>query len=613
MDSYLFKLLKLLIENGSMTTQDIAYYGNVSKRTVTNRINELNNVLGDTAQVLKESNRYQLIINNYPDFLHLETQFLKGELDLNDPVKRESFIIYHLISNKSFITLDDLADQMLISKKVVTKDVQNLREKLTQYNTKIESMTGKGIKIVVKHDYGFLFILRNFVISHTSSDVSDSKTLDQFNDTVANLVIKPEIKNKILNNLLSLKLARKANITIHSFPNTFISLWKEDNVVKILKKFFKDIIADITDEELLFLLSPLNLYKNDSLDEQKLDVVFKQNYEILISSLEDNLLKYGLNFKNLYSRIKWHLLFLVNRSLLHESISEILPKGISKDYPISLEFSINLSKSIEENYHVHVNQEEIDYCVIYFQMFLDERTENRTDEVNVAFIGSIRNSVKSFIENKLLQVFDQLKTTDFSSISKFNEVDPSNYLMAFSDKPFSSPKTQVVNIGTVFRPEALSTILQISVVEHLTELNLCKIFVTKINAKNYHEAVKKLIADQVKVGEFNEDFEEKWSNREKDIGNIFSNGIAIPHAVDSSNKQRILISVGIVNNKLSFRNREVKLIFLIAIPNTLNDDLVNATSRVYDLIELISRNSVLYSNFLKYDNSKKLGQIAEGV
>ena len=57
MDSYLFKLLKLLIENGSMTTQDIAYYGNVSKRTVTNRINELNNVLGDTAQVLKESNR----------------------------------------------------------------------------------------------------------------------------------------------------------------------------------------------------------------------------------------------------------------------------------------------------------------------------------------------------------------------------------------------------------------------------------------------------------------------------------------------------------------------------------------------------------------------------
>ncbi|OXC47910.1 hypothetical protein AYP97_08995 [Lactobacillus crispatus] len=115
MDSYLFKLLKLLIENGSMTTQDIAYYGNVSKRTVTNRINELNNVLGDTAQVLKESNRYQLIINNYPDFLHLETQFLKGELDLNDPVKRESFIIYHLISNKSFITLDDLADQMKLS------------------------------------------------------------------------------------------------------------------------------------------------------------------------------------------------------------------------------------------------------------------------------------------------------------------------------------------------------------------------------------------------------------------------------------------------------------------------------------------------------------------
>ena len=97
MDSYLFGLLKLFIENGSMTMQEIEAYSNISAKTANKRIAEINSILGKSAHISAGIERFQLIINDYSKFLDIETQFLKGELDLNDPVKRKALIIDILI------------------------------------------------------------------------------------------------------------------------------------------------------------------------------------------------------------------------------------------------------------------------------------------------------------------------------------------------------------------------------------------------------------------------------------------------------------------------------------------------------------------------------------
>lgn len=73
MDSSLFMLLKLFVENGSITKQEIAVYNNISFRTVDKRISELNRILGEAAHISSGIERFSLTINNYPKFLDLET------------------------------------------------------------------------------------------------------------------------------------------------------------------------------------------------------------------------------------------------------------------------------------------------------------------------------------------------------------------------------------------------------------------------------------------------------------------------------------------------------------------------------------------------------------
>lgn len=610
MDSCLFKLLKLFVENGSMTMQEIAVYNDISAKTVNKRIAELNNILGDSAHISVGVERFQLIINNYSKFINLETQFLKGELDLNDPIKQKAYIIDLLIKNQDYVSIDEIADKLTVSRKVINKVLKDIRHELVLYKGKVISKTGKGIKITFATNFDKISALRNLVINYTSK-YDWINNLQQFSEYLSKVGIPKQTANRIINNIISLKLFNKYGYTLNNLPKGFYPLWNNKLANDLLEQL-QEIFPKVTELELTYILSPLNLYKNKYLDSKKIIAVFQENYQVLVKPFRKKLLQNGLVPKTVYERFKWHLLYSINRRLLYIPLVEVLPQNISDSYPISLELSLELANIINEKYDIELTKNEINYYVIYFEMFLEEVSAITVNQVKIAFIGSIRSSVRKFIQNKLNNVFENLKIDVFNNITAFNQSDK-RYLLIFADKPLSINNLQVINVGTAFRPEALAIIMQISVIEQLIKQNKIILSVNHLKAETYYDAVNKMIDQQIKIGELDLNFKHSWMNREKKTNNIFANGIAIPHAIDDSNKERILVSVGIVDNKISFRKNKLELIFLIGIPDSINKDLVNATSRVYDFIGLVSRNEILHKNFMEYDNSKSLVQIAEGI
>lgn len=611
MDSSLFVLLKLFVENGSITKQEIAVYNNISFRTVDKRISELNRILGEAAYISSGIERFSLTINNYPKFLDLETKFLKEELNLNDPIKREAFIIDILIKSNDYISIDEIADRITVSRKTINKDLIKIKTDLKKYKGKIVSKTGKGIKISFQTSFDEICVLRNFVIEHTSNSAWLTFT-SETSSYLKTMSLSKQTYYQITNNILTVKVFKDYGYALDCIPNNYYSLWIKNDVITGLIDHLQEKLKYLTESEINFIFSPLDLYKNKYLDSQKLKLVFKRNYELFFIPLKDKLLKYGLDTENVYERVKWHMLFSVNRTLLYTKIGEVLPRNISDNYPISLELSLALANKINFEYEVSISKDEINYYVIYFEMFLEEVSQNTKDQVKIAFVGSIRSSVKEFIQKKLNNVFENLKIASFSNVDTFKQ-QHEKFLLVFVDKPLEIEHIQVINVGTVFRPEALSLVMQISVIEQLIKQNKIAFSVKHLEAPNYYDAVDKIIDHQINSNQLSEDFKQNWKKREKVTNNIFSNGIAIPHAIDYSAKERILVSVGIIDNKILFKKRELKLIFLIGIPENLNNELIDATSRLYDFIGLVSRNEILYNNFVNYDSSKQLIQIVEGV
>lgn len=611
MDNSLYRIIRTLIENGPTTTDELAYLEDVGNRTIENRIKDLAEILEDTADINKHGNTYSLAIHKYDEFLKIETRFLKGALDLNDPSVREMTIINSLLNKKDYVSIDQISDEVGLDKRVINHTLTSLKERLGYYTASIDNKRGMGLRIDFQNEVFSLLLLKN--IYQANRRYLDSDAFKQNKALIEATLLDPKIITKIALNLTAFETIRKnRGKIIDPIPN-FIPMWDANNQdLKKLISSITDKYNDLSKSELEFILYPLNLYKNQYLDSKIIEQVFLSNKQVIQGSLNKSLVHYRLNADIVYERIKWHVLFLINRTILHEQVTGVLPKNISEKYPVAFEFALSLAHLIEEKYNVKVNINEINYLVLYFEMAIEKLVDKRQDTAtSLAVIGNYRSSVKKFIVTQLENIFPN---SNVDIVDKKDDLSANkNYLFILSQKLFRYDSVPVFNINVLFREDALNIIAVIALIERYIEENKVTVIRHDLQVKSYYGLVKELVDLLVSDGQLTADFYERWTKREKKSNNVISNGIAIPHAVDSSGKPRVLLSFGIVKQRVTYNKTRLKLIFLIGIPAKLDDSLVEVTSRIYDLISMVSRNQVLFENAENYDNNQSFIQMLEGI
>ncbi|MCI1532022.1 MAG: PTS sugar transporter subunit IIA [Lactobacillus amylovorus] len=611
MDNSLYRIIRTLIENGPTTTDELAYLEDVGNRTIENRIKDLAEILEDTADINKHGNTYSLAIHKYDEFLKIETRFLKGALDLNDPSVREMTIINSLLNKKDYVSIDQISDEVGLDKRVINHTLTSLKERLGYYTASIDNKRGMGLRIDFQNEIFSLLLLKN--IYQANRRYLDSDAFKQNKALIEATLLDPKIITKIALNLTAFETIRKnRGKIIDPIPN-FIPMWDANNQdLKKLISSITDKYNDLSKSELEFILYPLNLYKNQYLDSKIIEQVFLSNKQVVQGSLNKSLVHYRLNADIVYERIKWHVLFLINRTILHEQVTGVLPKNISEKYPVAFEFALSLAHLIEEKYNVKVNINEINYLVLYFEMAIEKLVDKRQDTAtSLAVIGNYRSSVKKFIVTQLENIFPN---SNVDIVDKKDDLSANkNYLFILSQKLFRYDSVPVFNINVLFREDALNIIAVIALIERYIEENKVTVIRHDLQVKSYYGLVKELVDLLVSDGQLTADFYERWTKREKKSNNVISNGIAIPHAVDSSGKPRVLLSFGIVKQRVTYNKTRFKLIFLIGIPAKLDDSLVEVTSRIYDLISMVSRNQVLFENAENYDNNQSFIQMLEGI
>jgi len=87
----------------------------------------------------------------------------------------------------------------------------------------------------------------------------------------------------------------------------------------------------------------------------------------------------------------------------------------------------------------------------------------------------------------------------------------------------------------------------------------------------------------------------------------------LPHVIDKSGLNRILVTVGVFEKPVVFDNQKVNVVFLVAIPYKLDATLSKILAQVYDLIRSITANSNIYNNLKNYDENQGLNQLMEAI
>lgn len=177
MNSLDYRLLRYLLANGTSDLDELAESENVSTRTMQKYIHELGESLGDAAEIRINKNGYFLHILDYRQFSLIQSGVFKQNIDNNDKQKRQAEILFRLIKERQFIPMDEIADQLTVSRGTLLKDLEACRAWLKNYDLQIEGATSRGVKLQVGSTVDLTMLIYNHLFDYVQSRIFTDKTL----------------------------------------------------------------------------------------------------------------------------------------------------------------------------------------------------------------------------------------------------------------------------------------------------------------------------------------------------------------------------------------------------------------------------------------------------
>ncbi|MFQ8584607.1 MAG: BglG family transcription antiterminator [Holdemania massiliensis] len=148
-------LITLGETNEALTSAQLAEKVKVSARTIKKDVSELNAILKDYDAVIhaRTGVGYKLSVNDeflYNQFL---TELKRRELRTAQTVpkyryERVNYIVKKLLTVDYYLTIEDLVDELYISRSTLTADLKEVREIFKDYNLELTSRPNYGILLV---------------------------------------------------------------------------------------------------------------------------------------------------------------------------------------------------------------------------------------------------------------------------------------------------------------------------------------------------------------------------------------------------------------------------------------------------------------------------------
>lgn len=622
MNSLDYRLLRYLLANGTSNLDELAESENVSTRTMQKYIHELGESLGDAAEIRINKNGYFLHILNYRQFSLIQSGVFKQNIDNNDKQKRQAEILFRLIRERDFIPMDEIADQLSVSRGTLSKDLEACREWLKNYNLEIESATSRGVRLKVGSTVDLTMLIYNHLFDYVQSRIFKDKTLV---DSVVSRLDSAKIKTsttQIFEKIMQIVVFLKQHQYELSGVSRYYTNLMDDSPL------FINIIEDIEDrchvsfsqEEYDFLAFPFNLYANKLLSQKKMSRKVQKNKVIFDQIAWDAraLIDAKIDYDQFYSTIKYHLIFLINRGIFHISPSDYLTDRMLQRFQLAADLSILMIDKLEEKLGIHIADVEINYLTVYFEMALQKTDANVPEEPRVGFYSNMGQNVLQYLQNQLDTMFEYKVTItpyqDEADIMAHQD----ELIMVFTDRPLTHKlQIPVVMIGDIFRDRVLETKVRASAVQH--EIDAGQIIwraQTYDNPANmsYEDVLRATLQGDSDAGIVDPGFIDRLIKHESTTKFVLDNGVAIPHAIADIDHDRLFLHLSVLKHAITVGGKSVSYIFVIGIPRVLGKRALEDLSMLYDLLFLLAVNETAMNNLRKISGSQDpLTVVTEGL
>lgn len=524
------------------------------------------------------------------------------------PGERVNYILRKLLIAKDYITLEQLADELYVSKSTIDHDLRQAEKLLEPYQIKVLKKPHHGLK-VVGNEINLRFCLSEYfskgAILERDERHADpgyaflpEQEVSRIRAIILNYVelIPVKLTDMALNNLI-MHIAIAINrvktgsaVVLNTSELDGLQANSEyeiaADIVRELENAFSIIIPR---EEIGYITIHLMGAKGFRDDLQETDAMKKVISDDILQLVMDMLQQinemFGIDFSHDHELI-WglglHLRSVVNRMKYHMNLRNPLLKEITESCPFAFELAVTASKALARYCKQSVNENEIAYIALHLAAAL-ERAKNQLGQVRrIAIVCASGLGTAKLLEARIKQQFPGAVIVGSYPSFAVGKIKKEEVDLILSTVVLEHEEgIPVVHVRSLLPDEDLRKIqqkvaltgqLQLSKEQRrLDQLFRQDLFVTDIACERPDEIIRLLCERMLDRGYVGERYQEWVLEREQLSSTAIGNLVAIPHPM-YPDSQGSSIAVAILKKPIQWQRHQVQLVFMMALDKEEQDE-----------------------------------------
>lgn len=410
-----------------VTSIDLASELSLSDRTVRTYMNHLKDLVIENGGEIssKRGHGYCLRILNKLDFdLFLNEQGLNFNYEehlprLTDITDRKNYILNKLLLEEVTVNLDDLAEELFISRSSLNKDIQEIKEQLRSYRLSLCSKHGIGLYIEGDERHKRHFILDYFFGKNYANSLKkylgNSPFFQDISFEELTIIILDEIReeklkisdiiiqNLVLHLALSIKRLKEGfeikELGIKSDISDRIEYQVAKNIVKRIEDFSQ---TPFPEEEISYLALHLMAKSNHSVVEENQELSNEINEamtdlskNLCYSISEDYQLRVGLldHLKPMLIRLERNI-----------SLDNPLTSEIKKNYTRAFELTKKYLGKMPVLQQYHITDDEWAYLTLHVMAAMEKAKDLK--KIRALIICATGYGSAQLLKNRVINEFE---------------------------------------------------------------------------------------------------------------------------------------------------------------------------------------------------------------
>ncbi|MBO0479053.1 BglG family transcription antiterminator [Vagococcus fluvialis] len=601
-----YDLLNVFVTYGQIEEVELKEIIGKSSPTLRKNIELLNEEIKGIAAIYKHETSYEMEIFDYSAFDKILKGGLKESIDFNSSTKRIAFILKELIEAREYVLIDDLAEKLEVSRGTANRDLQEVKEIVQHFGVDLIGTPNKGLEIK-----GDEFELRLINLYHIHDFFPTHIFLEDINPFVDKYAKHRNIPENSVNTwkkVLEITLDRissKNNLTkpIPHYTNYQLNDEAFDELIYQIESLYR---ISLSQYDIDFISFPLNISNTGAVEKVYMNEPFVRD---LYDKMLNHIFKVtSVEFERdeLYEKIRFHLLYLLNRLIFRIENYDYFYGEIEKKYPFAYEIGKVGMEKIEELVGRAASEAETSYLAVYFELMM---RKDQNKEKEIAIVCNTGKGTAALMKQQITQVLGNNINLKTYTEEEYQQTNLSNYFAVFTTVPLKNvdKKVPLIRITNLFNNEWLhSEWERVKKVNQLHFENVSFIF-TKVSPDiSYKAQLTSMIESMTCLDMIDKNFQKRIFNREDQQTTVFSNGVAFPHAINFGSK-KIIFHLGVLE-KNPIENDDIEFIFMVGIPDQMNDKVESELLQLYDYMLSIISNSQKANELHQINNSEEFSK-----